>query len=110
MEYVRVYDDTVIFAGSSLYRDNIRPGTSPLPINIDALDRQVLQGSDPNDYASMGRPFGQRGADGEGHARGPHVVPIDPPAIRPHPANLRENAREVRPRVAARPGSRSSQP
>jgi outer membrane protein assembly factor BamB len=59
-----VYGNIVIFAGSSLYRDNIRPGTSPLAVNIDALDREVLQGSDPNDYASWGRPFGQRGADG----------------------------------------------
>jgi outer membrane protein assembly factor BamB len=59
-----VYDDVVIFAGSSLYRDNIRPGTSPLAQNIDNLDRQVLQGSDPNDSASAGKPLGQRGADG----------------------------------------------
>lgn len=59
-----VHDNTVVFAGSSLYRDNIRPGTSPLAVNIDVLDRQVIQGSDPNDYASEGKPFGQRGADG----------------------------------------------
>jgi outer membrane protein assembly factor BamB len=59
-----VYDDAVIFAGSSLYRDNIRPGTSPLAQNIDNLDRQVLQGSDPNDSAYAGKPLGQRGSDG----------------------------------------------
>jgi outer membrane protein assembly factor BamB len=59
-----IHGDTVIFAGSSLYRDNIRPGTSPLALNIDALDRQVVQGSDPNNSSYMGRPFGQRGGNG----------------------------------------------
>lgn len=59
-----VYGDIVVFAGSSLYRDNIRPGTPPLPVNLDALDRQVVQGPDPRDDASSGKIFGQRGADG----------------------------------------------
>ena len=59
-----VYKNAVVFAGSSDYRDNIRPGTLPLPANIDNLDRQVVQGSDPNNAADMGTPFGQRGADG----------------------------------------------
>ena len=59
-----VYSTTVVFAGSSNYRDNIRPGTSPLPTNIDNLDREVVQGSDPNNSIDLGKPFGQRGADG----------------------------------------------
>ncbi len=59
-----VYNNVVIFAGSSNYRDHIRPGTLPLPLNVGVLDREVLQGDDPNDSAYAGQPLGPRGADG----------------------------------------------
>ncbi len=59
-----VHNTAVVFAGSSNYRDNIRPGTQPLPANIDSLDREVLQGDDPNDSAYAGRLLGPRAADG----------------------------------------------
>ncbi len=50
-----VYGDVVIFAGSSNYRDHVRPGT-PCNCNIDQLDRlDVFSG-----FTTRGQPVGAR--------------------------------------------------
>jgi uncharacterized repeat protein (TIGR01451 family) len=55
-----VYQNSVVFAGSSNYRDNVQPCSSPC-VNIDQLDREVF----PNGQTDpRGTPVGPRGSDG----------------------------------------------
>ena len=58
-----VHRGVVVFPGSSNYRDNVRPGASPLS-NIDQLDREVVNGLPNEDNSLRGKTLGPRGTDG----------------------------------------------